>query len=52
MKANAMRFFKTEAEAKVFAENVRSDDWGWMKDKNGNITKWYVEYYEDGTWKY
>ena len=29
---NAMRFFKTEAEARKFAEQVGSDSWGWMKD--------------------
>ena len=51
MKTNAMRFFKTEAEAEAFAKKANSNDWGWVKDMNGNITEWYVEYYEDGTWE-
>lgn len=42
---NAVRFFKTEAEARAFAQEVNSDSWGWMKDiETGEIVKWYVEY--------
>ena len=41
---DVMRFFKTEAEAREFAEKVGSDSWGWMKDiETGKITKWYVD---------
>lgn len=43
-KYNAMRFFKTEAEAKTFADQVGSDSWGWMKDMKGKIVNWYVDY--------
>ena len=47
MKYNAMRFFKTEAEAREFAKEVGSDSWGWMKDRYGRIVKWYVDYYNE-----
>lgn len=47
-KYNAIREFKTEEEARVFAEKVHSDNWGWMKEykdgKVGRIVSWYVEY--------
>ena len=47
MKYNAMRLFKTEAEAKAFAEKVNSDSWGWEKSMDGNIVRWYVDYNEE-----
>lgn len=41
----AMRFFKTEEEARAFAKEVNSTNWGWMKDiETGEITRWYVDY--------
>ena len=30
-KYNAIKEFKTEEEARQFAESVHSDSWGWMK---------------------
>ena len=45
MMLKAMRFFKTEEEAKAFAKEVNSTNWGWMKDiETGKITKWYVDF--------
>ena len=45
MTFNSVRYFKTEEEARAFALEVGSDDWGWMKDlKTGIIVKWYVDY--------
>lgn len=41
---NAMRLFKTEEEARAFAQEVHSDSWGWMKDRKGRIVNWYVDY--------
>lgn len=48
MKANALKIFRTESEAREFANNVKSSDWGWMGDrKTGNITGWYVWYVDE-----
>lgn len=50
-KYNAIREFKTEEEARQFAESVHSDSWGWMKEwkngKAGKIVAWYVDYVEE-----
>ena len=41
---NAVRFFEVEADAREFAESVGSDSWGWMKNADGIIVSWYVDF--------
>lgn len=54
MRYNAMRIFKTEEEARQFAEQVGSKSWGFMFDghdqRDFKITGWYVDY-DDPNWK-
>lgn len=47
---DAMRIFKTEAEAKAFAQEIGSKSWGFLfEEKNDTIkiTGWYVDYNEE-----
>lgn len=39
-----IKFFSTKEEAESFAKSVNSESWGWMKNKAGKITQWYVEW--------